>query len=763
MQETTTTAKSQKVLDKALNDKNIKRRMKRRNIVDSSWKAMFSIGGIGIISAVMLIMFFLIYVVVPIFFSAKVELKSEYPIPGNASSPTLFYSLDEYKATAIRVDKDGVINHFDLSTGAIFSTTPLNLFGQQIVSHTDVSDIDRIIAFGLSGGGAIIVEFDYKVSFPDGVRKIDVDISHPFGEQIINLAGGAIEKIAVRTTSLDVVFATKAKNESFIVVNKFAKTTSLFSDEISLEQAGNAQINYFGNLKAILLGGNARDLYLIKPSGETRYYDISNLNEIRLRQIVSLTDVSKGEKISYVRFLLGSFSLMVGTDQGRIIQWFPVRGDDNLFRLQNIREFDLRGSPEITKINIEHARRGFFTMDNENQLNIFHSTAQRHLASFDLDSKGVVFEVAPRANAVLIEQENGKVVVLSIDNSHPDVSVSSLWSKVWYEGYSEPRFVWQSSAAVADHEPKMSMVPLTFGTIKAAFYAMLFAIPIAVLAALYTAFFMDKKSRALIKPSIELIEAFPTVILGFLAGLWLAPLMEANLAGFFALFLIVPLGILLVGFLFYKLPDRISLLLPVGSRSLFMIPIVLFLGWLALSLDNTLEDMFFNGDMRHWLTFSAGIDFDQRNALVIGFAMGFMIIPTIFSVAEDAIYNVPTYLVNGSLALGASGWQTVVGVVLPTASPGVFSAIMLGFGRGVGETMIVLMASGNTPLMDVNIFEGMRTLAANLAVEMSETAVGSTHYRVLFLSGLLLFIFTFIFNTLAEIVRERMRKKYGSL
>jgi phosphate transport system permease protein len=194
-----------------------------------------------------------------------------------------------------------------------------------------------------------------------------------------------------------------------------------------------------------------------------------------------------------------------------------------------------------------------------------------------------------------------------------------------------------------------------------------------------------------------------------------------------------------------------------------MIPVVVFLGWFSMQMSIPMEDAWFNGDMRHWLTFSAGIDFDQRNAMVIGFAMGFALIPTIFSVTEDAIYNVPTYLVNGSLALGASGWQTLIGVVIPTASPGIFSAVMLGFGRGVGETMIVLMASGNTPLMQMNLFEGMRTLAANLAIEMPEAAVSSSHYRVLFLAGLVLFIFTFVFNTLAEVVRQRMRRKYGSL
>jgi phosphate transport system permease protein len=84
-------------------------------------------------------------------------------------------------------------------------------------------------------------------------------------------------------------------------------------------------------------------------------------------------------------------------------------------------------------------------------------------------------------------------------------------------------------------------------------------------------------------------------------------------------------------------------------------------------------------------------------------------------------------------------------------------------GRAVGETMIVLMATGNTPIMDMSIFQGMRTLSANIAVEMPESEVGSTHFRLLFLSGLVLFLFTFFFNTLAEVVRQRLRRKYSTL
>jgi phosphate transport system permease protein len=102
-------------------------------------------------------------------------------------------------------------------------------------------------------------------------------------------------------------------------------------------------------------------------------------------------------------------------------------------------------------------------------------------------------------------------------------------------------------------------------------------------------------------------------------------------------------------------------------------------------------------------------------------------------------------------------------VVILTASPGIFSAVMIGMGRAVGETMIVLMATGNTPVMDFSIFQGMRSLSANIAVEMPESEVASTHYRILFLAALVLFMFTFVFNTLAEIVRQRLRRKYSNL
>jgi phosphate transport system permease protein len=149
----------------------------------------------------------------------------------------------------------------------------------------------------------------------------------------------------------------------------------------------------------------------------------------------------------------------------------------------------------------------------------------------------------------------------------------------------------------------------------------------------------------------------------------------------------------------------------------------------------------------------------QRNALVVGFLMGFAIIPIIYTLAEDALSSVPHQLRLGSLGAGATPWQTATRIIIPTAMSGLFSAVMIGLGRAVGETMIVLMAAGNTSVLDWNMWTGFRTLSANLATEMPEAVAGSTHYRVLFLAAFTLFVITFVLNTIAESVRQRFRKR----
>ncbi|WP_235869475.1 ABC transporter permease subunit [Veronia nyctiphanis] len=259
------------------------------------------------------------------------------------------------------------------------------------------------------------------------------------------------------------------------------------------------------------------------------------------------------------------------------------------------------------------------------------------------------------------------------------------------------------------------------------------------------------------------MEALPTVILGFLAGLWLAPIVEQNLIGVLLLFPLLPLVFVSIGAFWGAMPKTLRKKMGLGGHVFLLLPVIALTGLLAFKCGTFIEHHYLQSDASTFVTLSLGINFDQRNALVVGIAMAFAIVPTIYTIAEDAIYSVPRHLTNGSLALGATHWQTLRNVVLLAASPGIFAAIMMGVGRAVGETMIVLMATGNNPVMNLNVFEGLRSLAANIAIEMPESEVGSSHFRVLFLTAFALFAFTFLFNTIAEIVRQRMREKYSAL
>jgi phosphate transport system permease protein len=348
-------------------------------------------------------------------------------------------------------------------------------------------------------------------------------------------------------------------------------------------------------------------------------------------------------------------------------------------------------------------------------------------------------------------------------NPHPEITLKSLFGKVWYEGYEAPAFVWQSTGGTDDFEAKFSLTPLIYGTLKGTCYALLFAVPLALMGAMYASQFMHPTLKTIVKPTVEVMAALPSVVLGFIAGLWLAPRLEGVVPGVFLMPIVVPAIILLVALAWRSVPTRFRTWVKPGAEVFLLIPVALCSAWLAIQLGGWVEAWFLGNDYRAWLLRVLGLTYDQRNSLVVGFAMGFAVIPIIFTIADDSLTNVPSHLTAGSLALGATRWQTAVRIVLPTASPGIFSAVMIGFGRAVGETMIVLMATGNTPVMDWSIFNGFRALSANIAVELPEAPEGGTLFRVLFLGALLLFFMTFTVNTAAEVVRLRLRKRYSLL
>jgi phosphate transport system permease protein len=354
--------------------------------------------------------------------------------------------------------------------------------------------------------------------------------------------------------------------------------------------------------------------------------------------------------------------------------------------------------------------------------------------------------------------ERNKMHSLEIQNLQGITTLKSLFSEVWYEGYEQPAYVWQTSSASENYETKFSVIPLIVGSLKASFLALFVAIPLALGAAIYTSYFAHPAVRQYLKPAIEMLEAVPSVVIGFIAAVWMVPIAEEFLLS--VILFIVSLPILLVTAAL--LQSRVAKVLEDKFdrrwEILVIVLAVVLLGLFCFSLSDVWRFMLLgSAEMGEQKDNILNI---SKTTIVVAIALGVAISPSIYSLAEDALFEVPESIKQASFALGASKLQTLRRVIIAVAMPSILSAVMLGFGRAFGETMIVLMVTGNTPISDWNILEGLRSMTANLAIELQESNVNSSHFNTLFLTASILFIFTFIVNTAAEILRNRLRKVY---
>lgn len=733
----------------------------KRRFKDRFARYAIATGGMAVIGAILLIFLYLLYEIVPLFQSADMQQETAYSI--TAADKPAYIAIEEQGTLFFRLSKTGLAEFREVDGGAVRSQQALVELGIELTSFAVSSEESRTFGLGMSNGSVLLAKHDYDSIFDGDDRTIVPRITFPIGDQprIMTDSTRSIVALAVRDAEeLSTIAALGDDGQLHIM--QIEKEQDFLSEEwVYSENMFNID-DVGSQVRRLLMTEDQRYVFVLSQSDDLKIYDLQAARSGRIDALVAQHSLATGETVSDLRFLLGGISLLVKDSSGTVSQWF-WQAFDGQRRLEKVRTFE--APVGAATLLTEQRRKGFVILNEGGMLQLAHSTANSISFEQQLTLSGslVAAAIAPRANLLLVEDQSGTLQVWTIDNPHPEISFAALWDEVWYESYSKPEYVWQSSASSNDFEPKYSFAPLAFGTLKAAFYSMLLAAPLAICAAVYTAFFMAPGLRRKVKPLIELMEALPTVILGFLAGLWLAPFFEKHLPAVFGILLLMPPAILLIAFVWSRLPAKVRNIVPEGWHAVLLIPIVLGLSLLCIASSQPVELLLFSGDARAWLTNEIGISFDQRNALVVGVAMGFAVIPTIFSIAEDAIFSVPKHLANGSLALGATPWQTLLRVILPTASPGIFSALMIGLGRAVGETMIVLMATGNTPIMDVNIFEGMRTLAANIAVEVPEAEVDSTHYRVLFLAAFVLFMFTFTVNTMAELVRQRLRERYGSL
>jgi phosphate transport system permease protein len=549
------------------------------------------------------------------------------------------------------------------------------------------------------------------------------------------------------------------------------------------------------DLRAAAISEGLESMALVDGAGSLHIYDLSGLTETEIdHAVVGATAV---------RFLIGGGTLVVGGGDGSLVVMLEVPR----VRVENLAEArmkiagievdagasvvlpdnqlgeklasrtDVRLAPAdpvwttvrtlppmpdaVRTMAPGHRRRDLLVGSDTGWVGLYYSTSGRQLlldrwSSEDVDQAAL----APKGDGSIV-LAGGELIGRSIDNPHPEISVRTLFLPVWYEGYAAPRWVWQTTGGSDASEPKMSLWPLIFGTLKATLYALLFSVPLALMASVYVSQLAPAWLQAFIKPTVELMAAVPSVVVGFLAALWLAPRLEAALFTALLAGLSLPLSVLVALALWRALPASFRRGAGAGSELVVLaVGLATLLGLVAV-LGGPVERWLFDGDFQRFLFTEWGLRTDQRNSIVVGLALGFAVIPVIFTLAEDACSSVPRSLISASRALGATRWQTAVRLVVPAASPGLFAAVMLGLGRAVGETMIVLMAAGNTPILDLSPFNGMRTMSAAIAVEIPEAPVDGTLFRVLFLTGALLFIFTFAVTTAADVVGSYLRKRYA--
>ena len=246
-----------------------------------------------------------------------------------------------------------------------------------------------------------------------------------------------------------------------------------------------------------------------------------------------------------------------------------------------------------------------------------------------------------------------------------------------WAGYERPEYIWQPIGNIH----KYNLIPLVIGTLKTTLVGLLFAVPLALAAAIYVSQLASPRIREFVKPGIELLSGIPSVVLGTFALLVMATFLQ------------------------------------------------------------------------RWLGYEV-----RLNAFVAGIALGLAVIPLVFSIAEDALTSVPRAYSQAALALGSSKWQAASQIVLPAAIPGVFAAVVLGFGRAIGETMIVLLVC-SASVVSWDVFDSARSVTATIAAEMAEAVSGGHHYRILFLLGALLFAVTFVTNLVGEFVMHRYKAK----
>lgn len=719
-------------------------RDKRRAWRDRLTRYVVSAGGMVVLAMLMLIFVYLLVAVWPLFKPASIGQPQALAWPQNGNA--LAVGVDATHQMVWRIDENGKGMFLALQS----ADKPLQSLQEQQLTTSAPSAVASMngdtytIVLATVDGKVLLVSPQFHPVGKTG------DTGH-FAPDWVYLRGSTPEPFDNKHQPLRQVSLGTQQNQPMVAA--LTQDGRVLLGQLAQTGWQVRQIEVNAPVSQVLLSPEGSRLFVLSPNQLT-VFPLSQTAVGKGQNIIFDPQKTAQKNIVRMALLPGASSLLLQNAEGQISQWFDVQRNGQR-ELTEIRHYQPALADSML-IN-EPYRRVFAALAPSGKLDLYSSLRENAVLQTSIESGVKTAWFDPQGKGLLVETMKG-AFWYPLSNDYPEISWRTLLKPTWFENYPQPDSVWQTTSGSDNYQAKYSLWPVVFGTLKAAFYALLFATPLAVAGAIYTACFMSARQRSIVKPAIEMIGAFPTVVIGLVAAIWLAPIIENHLLALLALPVLIPLVIVGGAALWTRLFPALAQRTGYRFDVCVLLPLLTVLLVLWFMLAPHVEILLWGMPLHERL----GDGYDQRNTLVVAIALGFALVPVIFSLAEDALFSVPSSLAQGSLALGATQWQTLMRVLLPSASAGIFSALMIGLGRAVGETMIVLMATGNTPLLDNTPFQGLRALAANIAIEMPEAVVGSAHYRVLFLTALVLFLFTFVVNTLAEAVRLKLRLRYSA-
>ena len=603
-------------------------------------------GGFGTIVAVALIFIFLVGMVLPLFGGSETGEEKTVVTKSVPVDTPLGIGCDEYRTVAFGVQPDGSIRTLDFATGQEIGTLDL-LEGKQPTAYASTKSQTEWI-FGFEDGSVRFLKIGFKERF---IEREDLPEEHQglaVGEH-----GRLDDGVVVRTPSDQFRFtaleaelgdAIKAARSPIVKIDlSFPPSGKAFAaltrdkglTVATIEKRPNMMTGKMREVakkttlpyevpdgralpEHLKLTGGGNELFLIWKDGFCIRYDARRLgddgnpvpDDRRRAEMLNLVD--DGAEVRSVQFLIGKTTLLVGDNAGTVHAWFTTRPEGKArtsvdgIEMASARSYEGPRSA-VRSLSVSRRSRMFMAGYENGEARVFQATRNATLAEVK-NSTGAAADcvaLAPKEDSLILLARTG-LFRWEFDAGHHDVSMSTMFAPIWYEGETGPTDTWQSTGG-EDSEPKLGLMPLIFGTLKATFYSMLMAIPLALLAAIYTSEFLKPSVRTPVKSSIEMMASLPSVVLGFLAALVVAPFVADVLPATLAALLTIPFSFLLGARLWQMLPSDTALRLS-GLPKFIALASTLPIGILLASwVGPVMESVFFGGDIQKWLNQEEGV------------------------------------------------------------------------------------------------------------------------------------------------------------